>query len=403
MKAVNIVLLVVATLLVGSSAALATEAAVLEWAQAYGPGEGRDVTVDGADGIYVTGVAGGAWLGKYDSSGALEWTGLYGGHYYDCGHGVALDSNSNVYVSAAIGNSPNIGLLKYDMNGAPVWPAPILYEGPTGGWAVGAAVAVDKDDSIYVTGYAASDVYLRKYNANGGTIWTQTYNGPANGDDRGLGVATDASGNVYVLGETGVAGQGQNIWLRKYDTNGNTVWTQTYDNPSHSSDWGRDVAVDALGNVYVTGSSDRADLGQGDNAWVSKYDTNGNVLWTNIYDSPAHGEDVGWEITVDGAGNVYVAGSEVRDDLGQSANIWLIKYDTTGNTRWAETYNSLSNGVDRGYGVAVDANGMVYVSGESNGDVILLKYAQIPEPGTMALIAPALLGFAGVAFRKMRK
>ena len=132
-------------------------------------------------------------------------------------------------------------------------------------------------------------------------------------------------------------------------------WIQTYDSPAHDYDTGRGVAVDGAGNVYVTGYEDRPDLGQYANIWLRKYDTDGNTLWTQTYDSPAHYGDLGYGVAVDAAGNVYVTGYEERYDLDQSENI------------------------------------------------ILLKYSQVPEPGTLALIAPALLGFAGVAFRKMRR
>ena len=128
--------------------------------------------------------------------------------------------------------------------------------------------------------------------------WVQTYDSPDHSDDYGFGVAVDTTGNIFVTGfeYRGDLGQSSNVWLRKYDTNGNTLWTETYDNPGHSSDVARGVALDAAGNVYVTGIERRDDLGQNLNIWLGKYDTDGNILWTETYDSPDHGYDSGEDI-----------------------------------------------------------------------------------------------------------
>ena len=212
----------------------------------------------------------------------------------------------------------------------------------------------------------------------------------------------DVEGNVYVTGGEvrNDLGQSANIWLRKYDTDGNTLWTDTYDSPNHSSDYGLEVALDAAGNIYVTGWEDRNDLSQDRNIWLRKYDTNGNTLWTETYDSPAHGDDVGKGVAVDAAGNVYVTGYEQRNDLGQDYNIWLCKYNTDGNALWTET--SATHYYDKGYGVALDSAGNVYVTGTSENNIILLKYAQVPEPSTLLLLAPALLGLAGVVLKRRK-
>jgi sugar lactone lactonase YvrE len=205
----------------------------------------------------------------------------------------------------------------------------------------------------------------------------------------------DAAGNAYVTG----CSYGD-IWLRKYDTDGNTLWTETYDSPGHYNDYGRGVAVDAAGNVYVTGYEYRYDLGQNANIWLRKYDTGGNTLWTETYNSPAHdGDDRGYGVAVDAAGNVYVAGHS-------SGDIWLRKYDTNGNTLWTETREHLVGWGDACISIALDAADNVYVTGAEHGgpntNIILLKYEQVPEPSTLLLLAPALLGFAGVVLKRRR-
>ena len=142
-------------------------------------------------------------------------------------------------------------------------------------------------------------------------------------------------------------------------------WIRTYDSPNHGLDWGWEVVVDISGNVFVSGYETRDDLGPGggENIWLRKYDTDGNTLWTQTYSSPAHSDDVGAGIAVDVEGNVYVTGWEERSDLGQSSNIWLRKYDTNGSTLWTRTYDSPNHLQDVGHGVATDADGNVYITG----------------------------------------
>ena len=98
-------------------------------------------------------------------------------------------------------------------------------------------------------------------------------------------------------------------------------WVRTYDSPAHGDDVGWGVEVDSSGNVYVIGREDRPDLSQDYNIWLGKYDDNGNLLWTRTYDSPTHQEDVGRGIAVGPSDYIYVAGQEYRNDLGQHNNI----------------------------------------------------------------------------------
>ncbi len=407
----------------------------------------------------------------------LEWVRTYDSPYDDgdgdIGRGIALDATGNIYVigyedRGDLHQSDNIWLRKYDTDGNTLWTE--TYDSPNNGWDKGYGIAVDAAGNVYVTGdeYRSDldqgyNIWLRKYDTNGNTLWTETYDSPNTyyDNDNGRGVTVDTAGNVYVTGseERSDLSQGWNIWLRKYDTDGNTLWTQTYDSPNHYSDFGEGVAVDATGNVYITGCEDRSDLSQSWNIWLRKYDTDGNTLWTQTYDSPDHGNDSGLGVAVDATGNVYVTGCESRNDLDQKFNIWLRKYDTDGNTLWTQTYDNPAHGSDKGWGVAVDAAGNAYVTGYSYGniwtrkydtdgnalwtmeyfgepvdtasfqgydvavdalgnvcvtgdihlgwgqdhDIIVLKYAQIPEPSTLLLLAPALVSFAAMLRRKFRR
>ena len=195
--------------------------------------------------------------------------------------------------------------------------------------------------------------------------WVRTYDSPASNHDMGWGVALDVVGNPFVVGREmrPDLGQDYNIWLRKYDFNGNVLQTNTYDSPNHGDDRGYDVTTDVDGNTYVIGQEMRDDLGQSYNLWLRKYDRDGNTLWTRTYDSPSHHSDSGRGVVVDESGNIYAIGIEERDDLGQDFNIWLGKYDSNGNLLWTRTYDSPAHGEDICWGGAIDSSGNIYVTG----------------------------------------
>src|SRR5208283_308245 len=83
------------------------------------------------------------------------------------------------------------------------------------------AIAIDQANSVYVTGYSpgaatGNDIVTIKYDNNGNQIWLQRYNGPGNGDDEGNAIAVDANGNVYVTGYETVVGGGTEMVTIKY-------------------------------------------------------------------------------------------------------------------------------------------------------------------------------------------
>jgi hypothetical protein len=235
------------------------------------------------------------------------------------------------------------------------------YNGPGNMLDQGKAIATDKQGNVYVTGTSGGDYLTIKYNGSGDTLWTKRYNGPGNGEDNVSGLAVDAQGYVYVTGGSQGKATGKDYATIKYDANGNELWAKRYNGPAGEDDGANALAIDASGNVYVTGESNGSGSG-GDFATI-KYNASGSLLWVKRYNGPNSEYDAANAVVVDASGNVYVTGRSTRIDEEAIPNtdFATLKYDTNGNelwaTRWEDTYD------DNPTALAVDASGNVYVTG----------------------------------------
>jgi hypothetical protein len=255
------------------------------------------------------------------------------------------------------------------------------YNGPGNGIDIAFSVTADEQGNVYVTGNSpgatsANDITTIKYNRNGRRLWLQRYNGPGNGDDGTNGtnaIALDAAGNVYVTGWS-LGAESTDFVTIMYDANGVQQWAQRYDGPGHGYDAPYGVALDGSGNVYVTGVSAGTDTG--DDYTTIKYDPFGQELWVKRYNGPGNAYDVAQALTVDASGNAYITGySTAVNGLGDCATL---KYDPNGHRLWTKRYNGAADGSDYGTSIAVDLAGNVYVTGGSTGttnvDYITIKY-----------------------------
>jgi hypothetical protein len=147
-------------------------------------------------------------------------------------------------------------------------------------------------------------------------------------------------------------------------------WESRFNGPI-ANDQGSVIAVDAGGNVYVTGSSDGI-TGTSDYLTI-KYNAAGDTLWSRRYNGNADGVDEALAIKVDPSGNAYVTGRSQGN--GSGYNIVTIKYNSFGVQQWASIFSGQANSINIGYNLAVDVFGNVYVvGGNSVEGSVVVKY-----------------------------
>lgn len=209
-------------------------------------------------------------------------------------------------------------------------------------------------------------------------MWANTYNGSGDYTDKVKCSTRDNSGNIYLGGYTATTGN-HDFLVIKLNSSGDTLWTKTYNGIGNSEDEANDIAVDASGNVYVTGYADN-DLTKDDYITI-KYNSAGGMLWVATYNSQYSQNDVAVSIAVDASGNVYVTGESEVNDAGTNVDYATVKYNSAGVQQWAVRHNGFGNEIDRAVKVVVDASGNPVVTGRSNNgatdDWVTIKYNTI--------------------------
>ena len=197
---------------------------------------------------------------------------------------------------------------------------------------------------------------------------------PSNGDVVVVGCYQGAlSGNVK--GTCDMPGGNARAYVRKYDRTGDFKWEGSLGNSGNTQ--ANAVAIDIGGNIYVTGVSQGAFDGQlghnDDDYFLTKYDSNGNKLWTGVYGGA--GADRGNALAFDGSGNLYLAGIT----YGTSYDIFVAKFPAAdlsslttppGSPVQTATFGSIQTTTqpnDFAFHVAIDSAGFVYVSGTTLG------------------------------------
>ncbi len=276
-----------------------------------------------------------------------------------------------------------------------------------------ASIAMDKYHNIYQTGKFDGDTlifgsdtlfgqpyetFLVKYDENGNVLWAKLSQTNKNNSDQDVAsnyVVTDSKGNAYITGEfeDTISFQSFSLadptnythaFLVKYDVNGDVKWARQSQTPipGYSATMGFSIAVDKSDNLYLTGRYQSSATFDSDtlkgtfnpNAFLVKYDTNGNVIWAKQGINGITGYSMGQSVITDNMGYVYVAGffqdtitfdsyTLTNPSLYQF-NSFVVKYDSNGNALWAKQ-PSVPNGTSVSYADALgkDNSGNIYVTG----------------------------------------
>jgi len=175
------------------------------------------------------------------------------------------------------------------------------------------AVVTNNVGDIYITGESWSnegqqDITTVKYDKFGNLKWSHSINGTNNKRDMPIGIALDGEENVIVVGYLWNLKSDKDFCTLKYTPEGDSVWTTAWLNMAGQTNFPKDFVLDSEDNIYITGDK----MSQ---MYVHKLNKNGNLAWESfVVDNDGQqilGE--GQAITVDDEGNIYIAGSNVRN------------------------------------------------------------------------------------------
>jgi hypothetical protein len=356
--------------------------------------EGWNVAAD-ASGAFVVGEVGGpipgqdhlggldAFVRRYSQGGRIQWTRQFGTAQSDSATGVALHGSA-VYVagstSGQLGDTVSDGfhdafVRRYSSDGAVVWTRQFGSDNDDRAQSVSVSAA-----GVYVGGRTSGtilgqesagtqDAFVRLYGHDGSVKWTHQF---GTGDqDAVIGLAATPSG-VYVAGSVGGSLMGQthlggvDAFLRRYDDQGNIEWTRQFG--TAAADMAVSVSVGSSG-LYVGGWTEGALPGQThaglSDTFLRRYSTGGAVSWTRQVGGT--GYDYLTDVAASPTG-VYASGSTPTTIYGQSSNggidAFISRHSATGALVWARQFGTTSGEAARAITGSVAG---VYVVGSTQG------------------------------------
>ncbi|MCB1194270.1 MAG: SBBP repeat-containing protein [Leptospiraceae bacterium] len=393
----------------------------LEWTRLYGQKDyfyyGLDTVADSDDNVYTTGyyfpdgmTNFSTFIIKYDSSGNKIWERSLEVSNRDINaYAIAIDSKKNVYIAGDTDSIPDaycnasyncLFIVKFDSDGNKQWTESLYISYAK---TYGRALAIDKDDNIYVAGdtnrsvdgqsnpnYNTSSL-LVKYDSSGNKQWAKIIV-PENNSAVATSVTTDDDGDTYITGYTSGNLDGNTMigsvdtFFAKYNGNGEKQWTKTI-GVSSTDTFGYDISIDSSKNLYILGSNDGSSmLGEkclykttdfpngiqySKCSFVVKYDNNLNQQWSKLI---ARGSEQEIDaIALDNFGNIYLAGAAKSYFEGEEVPYSnkqggvFMKLNSSGKKQWIRFIGS-DNATTVGRGLYVSKNNTLYTTGITGYD-----------------------------------
>lgn len=277
----------------------------------------------------------------------------------------------------------------------------------------GNGVCTDTSGNIYVVGNTNSsdfsttagayqisfgggpnDIFIQKYNSSGILLWSTYFGG--NSDDMGTQIATDSSGNVYITGGTyslnfpvtpgafqAVSGGGMDAFVAKFNTNGMLMWSTYYGGSGDET--GYDIAINNLGNVYVTGNTFSGNFpvtggayqvtsGGASDAFIFGMNSTGTQLWSSYVGGSA--TDAATSIAIDNTtNNIYLTGKTMsanfpvtiqsgaynQASIAGATDGFITKFNSLGFLLWSTYFGGTS--LDVPNSISCDNNGNIWIAG----------------------------------------
>lgn len=197
---------------------------------------------------------------KYSPNGVQQWTRFYSGIAgvgTDVPRSMAIDGGGNIYVtggSQSSGGHTDCATIKYSPDGAELWV--YRYNGPGNSNDNGYKIAIDNQGNVLVAASTLSfatgeDIVTIKLSSSGTMLWNERYMGPTTTRDIPVALAVDRDNSVYVSGNSGTSVlEGVTV---KYSSGGALQWVRRYSGPENYA-WVADMGVDTSRNVFVAGS-----------------------------------------------------------------------------------------------------------------------------------------------------
>jgi hypothetical protein len=326
-----------------------------------------------------------------DNSGS--WNKTFGVQEEAIGFSVQQTQDSGYIILGSVGNQSvnKPWLIKTDADGNKLWDK-ILSESSNSLWGprsiqqtsdVGYILAGDIDPERTFQ----RDGQLIKTDSNGNILWEKNYDGSwrDNSSFWGDGATFESVQQTndlgyIVLGSQDITyivsliknrsisyGGGCDIWLKKTDEDGNTLWDRTFGGSDANFNFGQSVSQTSDGGYIITGT--KGEDFEND-LWLIKTDAYGNDQWNKTFIS-----GVGNSVQQTKDGGYIIAGYQ----SGNMRDVWLIKTDVNGNMLWNKTFGIIDNGLsisEEGYSVQQTSDGGYIILGKSDanrGDIWLIK------------------------------